>query len=109
MGKARVHKHNNQIEAMAHELSQKIYVMGDRDENWRASTESEKGILYDIFVTALETLNFYHSATDANQRGLDDGVVNMAEFMTLHKLPYANSYITTYCPLKEVLRNWETE
>lgn len=106
---ARVHKHNKEIEVIAHELSKTIYVNEERDERWRASTESEKGILYDIFVTALETLNFYHSATDANQRGLDDGVVNMAEFMTLHKLPYANSYITTYCPLKQVLRNWETE
>ena len=105
----RVHKHNEQIEAMAHELSQKIYVMEDRDEKWRSSTETEKGILHNIFVSALETLNFYHSATGDYQRGLDDGAINMAEFMTIEKLPYANSYITTYCPLREVLRNWETE
>lgn len=105
----RVHKNNEQIESMAHELSQKIYVEEERNENWRASTEAEKVILYDIFVTALETLNFYHSAKGDHQKGLDDGAVNMAEFMTIHKLPYANSYITTYCPLREVLRNWETE
>jgi hypothetical protein len=33
----------------------------------------------------------------------------MAEFCTITRLPNANSYITTYCPLREVLRNWEVE
>lgn len=112
--KIRKWKNANQIDAMAHELSQKIYVEftdenGKQSEEWRSPTETEKKILYDIFHSALLTLNFYHSAHGDHQRGLDDGVVNMAEFCTITRLPNANSYITTYCPLREVLRNWETE
>lgn len=105
--KTRIWKPANQIEEMARELSQKIYVV--TDDKWRSSTETEMEILYDIFHSALQTLNYYHSAHGTRQQGLDEGVVNMAEFCTITRLPNANSYITTYCPLRKVLRNWETE
>lgn len=102
-------KNNEQIKAMAKELSQKIYVKTNQGEMWRRSTEAESESLFEIFYPALMTLNYFHSEQGAGQRKLDDGVVNMAEFSQLVKLPNANSYITTYCPLKEVLRTWEEE
>lgn len=108
--KARVWVPNDKLEEMANELAQKIYVETPKiDGHWRDATEAEKRILYDIFYTALETLNFYHSAIGDHQTGMDDGVVNMAEFLTLAKLPYANSYLSVYCPLRKVLRNWKCE
>lgn len=107
--KARVWRTDTEIGDLAHELSRRIYLREtpDHKEMWRDATETEEKLLYEIFRPALATLNYYHSAIGDHQAGLDDGVVNMAELCALYKLPQANSYISVYCPLREVLRNWE--
>ncbi len=108
--KARVWKPEGQIKEIAQELAQKIYVeTSDGDGHWRFTTEKEEEILWEIFDLALSTLNFYHSGHDDLQRGMDDGVIHMAEACTIRRLPHANSYLTTYCVLKKIVREWERE
>lgn len=105
----RIWKKEAELKEIAHKLSGRIF----ENERWRDTTTAEADKLYNIFYPALLTLNYYHSSQGEYGRGLDDGVINAAEYAGIAQFgrrpDKVNSYVTIYCPLRRVVRDWETE
>lgn len=107
----RTSKTPEQLDLMANELSNVIYIRTDdyRDVK-REATEIEKRMLYNVFRSALSALNHYrHQPTTEIMNAHDKGIIDMAEFAVDRLIPNVNGYLSVYIPLHEVIKTWEKE
>lgn len=113
----RKHKSESELRAIAEAISDRIYI--DRNgcgEAWRKATRKQKEITYGVIYGALLGLDWGEKVRSTSD--IEQGIVDTAEFTwDIMIKPYAkledgrsvNGYITIYCPLKKVLKEWEEE
>ena len=114
---------------IANEISKTIvirdYVRGNSRDTRRETTESEKNILYNVALAALNSLNFLASDEKDVYSTKTHAILNTAEFMFMEFIAdilplddgtytdseevHANSYDSIYNPLAKVIREWEEE
>ena len=96
------------LRAMAAEIAERITIRtkvdGNTYDNERASTESERDILYKLAYSALLGLN--HGEEARQSKAAEDAIINAIEFTLILMIPNANSYDSIYLPLRRMCENW---
>lgn len=105
----RTHKSELELREIATKLSKQItirtYTGGNSKDTTRASTSEEKETIYKIIYGSLLGLNWGEDTR--NNPKIEQSIIDTAEFIANLFLPECNGYNTIYCPLKEIITNWD--
>lgn len=112
--KRRVFYNENRLKAIATEVSAwPLTTSAERSdkEEKRLPTAEEKRIVFNIVYSALICFNSYCSDyMGGNNSEKEQAVCDNAEFtFDMFTNWQYNGYISLYCKLKDILRNWEME
>lgn len=113
----REHKMESELKGMAFDISQRIairtYDGGNSRDEWRDADDAESRALFNIAFGALLTLNWGEDNRGRNS-GAVQAIIDAAEFtcdLFIREIhgEECNGYMTMYCPLKKIVREWEEE
>ena len=82
-------------------LNERITVFVDCQEKKR------KELLAGILGGSINAMNWGESIRGDDAKA--EAIIEGAEFTAIRLLPHIQSYLSIYCPLRKVLREWERE
>lgn len=91
---------------IAKTISIRTTVDGCTHDERRPTTQEEHEVLYNLAYSALLGLNAGEAARQTT--AAEDAILNAIEYTCILMLPEANSYLTIYCPLRNVLEQWRS-
>ena len=98
------------LKDIALRISKEIYIRtyderGNSKDEKRSTTEQERKVLFNIAYGALYTLNAGEKMRSS--KDMEEAVIDNAEITLDLFLPKCNGYLTIYCPLHKIIREWE--
>lgn len=109
----RKYKAEKELREIAKQHSEYITVCTPNGEKKRKATKRQNETLYGLFYGALLGLNFGETARST--REMEQAIIDATEFQAdilfrnlLKEDESLQGYITVYCPLQKIVREWET-
>ena len=84
----------------------RTYVNGNSSDDERTATEEESTIIFNLIFGALLGCNW--GETNRNNRDVQQGIIDSAEFIAHLFIPNANCYDTIYNRIKGILSQMES-